>query len=269
MGTWDAFYLLSQPAPLLHYLSLSYESGPPALVFPPKFLGGNPPNLRHIKLSTSSHIPWDSGLFANLTSLDVTGAARGGPNNPNAPQPESLLSALKSMPELEFLSLHNCLPQFTSSTTAWIHVDLQNLRQLRVTGGLRDSTRFLRQLTINNSATVGFFAAFSSCVCATTTQTLRFTWRDSHRNFQVDAWGAQQGPRSIKQPNIKLTFGLPHSLCITSAPFVPYRRKQYHWLGCSALAGFCAHDPKFTLAIRASSATVHGTLRGSTPARWA
>ncbi|KAF8880863.1 hypothetical protein BD779DRAFT_1547513 [Infundibulicybe gibba] len=224
----DVFFnLFSQPVPLLDSLTFSSESWSPNSAFPPKFLGGNSPNLRYIKLSTNCCIPWGSGLFTNLVALDIARSAER-PNDPNAPPLELLLSALREMRGLETLLLRNCLPRPTPSTMAHIRVNLPNLRRLWVVGLLRSSTCFLRQLTVNSTAALllnlarpnvvkddvdEFLVVLSSSICANPTQVFHFTWRSSSHKFWVCAWSGRKGKwfRTIKNANIKISFKLPRS----------------------------------------------------------
>ncbi|KAF8880881.1 hypothetical protein BD779DRAFT_1039051 [Infundibulicybe gibba] len=105
----EFFEAFSQPVPLLQSLTISNYANS-NFAFPLKFLGGSAPNLRYMKLSTNSHIPWDSGLFAHLTTLDVSRPGKHGFGNP--PSLRMLLSALARMPGLEILILRCCLSPF-------------------------------------------------------------------------------------------------------------------------------------------------------------
>ncbi|KAF8880861.1 hypothetical protein BD779DRAFT_1038553 [Infundibulicybe gibba] len=219
----DVFFnLFSRPAPLLHFLTFSYEPVSQTFAFPSKFLSGSTPNLRYLKLTTSnSRIPWDSGLFANLVTLEVT---EGTKKPVNAPLLKLLLSALVKMPGLEVLILHNCIPKPTPSTAMYAHVNLPNLKRLWMTSRLQDSTCFLRHLTVKSSTTVlisithskilirddidEFLTVLSSRICTNTAQGLQFAWSESHRMLWIDAWTVQQGTgvRNVKNSGIKLCF---------------------------------------------------------------
>ncbi|KAF8870327.1 hypothetical protein BD779DRAFT_1681281 [Infundibulicybe gibba] len=196
-----------QRAPLLRRLEMEGSQG--RFAFPPNFLRGRAPNLRHIKLSACSGIPWHSALFTNLVSLEVDGALVE-VNTPDESSVEMLLYALARMPTLELLFLHNCFPHPTPSTKIATHVYLPNLQLFHVTGALEDCTRFLRQITVNATAVVRvdirgfdapradieeFFVVFPSHLCATfppITQALQFTQRDGDE-LEVDARTVQQG----------------------------------------------------------------------------
>ncbi|KAF8880869.1 hypothetical protein BD779DRAFT_1038881 [Infundibulicybe gibba] len=230
----------NQPAPLLQLapplLTLkNHENW--ALVFPPEFLSGSAPNLRHVKLTTERCIPWQLGLFTHLTTLDVSGSEEISGVDP--PSLGALLSALMRMPELETLILRRCVPPPIPSTTMGAHVDLSNLKRLEVEAPLTRCTCLLSQITINPSATLllnlecssvsredveEFFTVFPSHLYTTSTpvsQALRFMWRDSrHLNFKVDVWTVQQNTE-VKTPqnaSIKLVFDCKSTRPPTASP---------------------------------------------------
>ncbi|KAF8870549.1 hypothetical protein BD779DRAFT_1680983 [Infundibulicybe gibba] len=212
----DSFLeLFSKPASPVQHLQISYF-GPATFAFPAKFLGGSAPNLRHIKLTTNSHVPWTSGLFENLITLEVSGGERRGPDTPSL---EMLLSALARMPALETLILCDCFPQTPAATAAW--VDLPNLKQLRVTGPLKDATCFLGKITTNASTAVRLrlrclhvskedveqlFMIFPSQLCTTalpTVRALKFAWQACF-SFKVDVWTVQPDAKVTSSQNAKI-----------------------------------------------------------------
>ncbi|KAF8870319.1 hypothetical protein BD779DRAFT_1792120 [Infundibulicybe gibba] len=215
------FKAFSQSPPLLQHLTLSnYEYS--ANAFPPKFLGGSVPSLRHLTLSTSSYVPWDSGLFANLTTLNVSGESEESADG-NPPSLEMLLSALARMPDLETLVLSDCFYPPASSVTACPHVKLPNLGWLAVTAPLTFCTRFFRQISISARATIvlhpgcsnaskedvrEFFTVFPSHLCTASplvSRALKFTWHASE--FTIDAWTEQDMKPDVSQDaSIKLIF---------------------------------------------------------------
>ncbi|KAF8880848.1 hypothetical protein BD779DRAFT_1547472, partial [Infundibulicybe gibba] len=212
----DVFFeVFNQSVPLLQHLTIS-SFGPPTFAFPfafpLEFLSGSAPNLRHMKLSTSSHVPWDSGLFSNLVTLEIepTGKEL---NDVDPPSLDMLLSALSKMPELKTLILRHGLPPPTSATTVHAFVDLPNLKRLE-------------QITISASAVVllrigcagiskenveEFFTVFPSRLCAPSppvAQALRFVW--SYHNFciDIDTWTVQRNVafKNSQNVSIKLAF---------------------------------------------------------------
>ncbi|KAF8871581.1 hypothetical protein BD779DRAFT_457942 [Infundibulicybe gibba] len=213
--------LLGGPVPLLEYLSIVYV-GHATFAFPSEFLGGSAPSLRHIKLITHSYVPWNSGLFANLVTLNVN--AEGEPDGPLAPSIERLLSALARMPRLETLILCGCLPPPTSSTTI-THVNLPNLDFLWTKGPLRNTTCLFRHFTTNASATMHvhiprfrvskedvdeFLAIFPSRLCAAPSpaaQALKFDWQGPF-GFGADVWTTQQPVEVMTDGNAKITLTL-------------------------------------------------------------
>ncbi|KAF8871609.1 hypothetical protein BD779DRAFT_1575952 [Infundibulicybe gibba] len=197
----------TQPAPLLQHLKMAGLQPGGLFAFPPDFLRGRTPNLRHVQLNTCSHIPWHSALFTDLIYLEVCGWI--GLGAPDESSVEMLLGALARMPTLEVLFLSSCFSRTMPSTRVVTHVHLPNLRMFRITGTLDDCACFLGQITVNPTAAVrvnirslsiskvdvgGFFAVFSSHLCTTSplvVQALQFTWQDD-RELVVDAWTAQQ-----------------------------------------------------------------------------
>ncbi|KAF8880884.1 hypothetical protein BD779DRAFT_1039086 [Infundibulicybe gibba] len=222
-GHRDFFESFNQPVPLLQHLAISnYEDS--VFAFPPEFLGGSAPNLRHMKVTTSAYIPWDSGLLAHLISLDVTGSEEPGDVIP--PPLEMLLSALAGMPELETLILRHCFHRRSpSETAAHTHVYLSNLKRMEVSAPLTRCTRFLRQITVNVGTIVlldlgcssisqedveEFFTVFPSHLYMTLTpvaQALKFTWR-AYCDFKIDVWTVQQDTKVKNSQNtsIRLNF---------------------------------------------------------------
>ncbi|KAF8880880.1 hypothetical protein BD779DRAFT_1788433 [Infundibulicybe gibba] len=209
-GARGLFKAFSQPAPLLQRLTLSSYAYS-VFAFPPEFLGGSAPNLRHMKLTTTnSYIPWDSTLFAHLVTLDVSGS-----NGRDTPSFGVLLSALARMRELEILILCDCLPPPAPQVIGWRCWPFGALHY------------FLRQITINASATMHldvkcsepsaskedveeFFAVFPSHLHTTPTpsaQALKFTWDDPY-DFEVDIWTIQQKTefKTFQNASIKLNF---------------------------------------------------------------
>ncbi|KAF8880849.1 hypothetical protein BD779DRAFT_1675702 [Infundibulicybe gibba] len=221
-GYWAFFEAFSQPVPLLEHLTVSSYART-VFAFPPEFLGGSAPSLRHMKLSTNSYIRWDSGLFAHLVTLEVSGSENFGGVTP--PSFGMLLSALVRMPDLETLILRHCFSP-TLSATVGAHVDLSNLKRLEVATSLTCCTCLLRQITINAGAIVlldlehcssaskddfdKFFAVFPSHLYTTSTpvaQALKFTWRDSY-DLNIDMWTVQQNTefKTSQNASIKLVF---------------------------------------------------------------
>ncbi|KAF8880878.1 hypothetical protein BD779DRAFT_1038982 [Infundibulicybe gibba] len=152
-GAHSFFEVFSQSIPLLQRLTIS-DRGYSTFAFPPEFLGGSAPNLRHMKLTVSSYIPWDSGLFSILTTLEVHGRSGKEPNDAGPPSLDLLLSALARMPELEIVILHHCFPPPMLTTTLHTDVNLPNLKRLEVVAPLTRCTDFLRQMSINANAIV-------------------------------------------------------------------------------------------------------------------
>ncbi|KAF8880873.1 hypothetical protein BD779DRAFT_1038928 [Infundibulicybe gibba] len=203
-------------------MSDTFNYGYSILAFPPEFLGGSAPNLRHMKLSTRCCIPWDSGLFAHLATLDVSGSENLGRDSPSL---SMLLCALARMPELETLILNRCLPPPALSKTVGARVNISKLKRLEVVSALAHCTYFLRQITINASATVllnikytnvsmedveDFFTVFPSHLYTTSTpvaQALKFTWDDPD-DFEIDVWTVQQNTEfeNLDNASIKLVF---------------------------------------------------------------
>ncbi|KAF8877026.1 hypothetical protein BD779DRAFT_1558820 [Infundibulicybe gibba] len=210
------FKIFSQPAPMLQDLTVSVQ-GNSGFTFPREFLGGLTPNLRHLKLSTFFHVPWDSAFFANLTTLDVCG-----PNNLSSL--EMLLAALARMPGLELLALSHCIPSPAHPAMGCAHVNLLNLQRLRLRNNLKQCTNFLGRITISTSATLQVtfdcyemmeeslyyrsLEAFRSHFWTTPipTGTLNFTWEN--HNFRIDAWLDHQGSEVLdsKNANIEISF---------------------------------------------------------------
>ncbi|KAF8880876.1 hypothetical protein BD779DRAFT_1038952 [Infundibulicybe gibba] len=225
-GDNTVFEVLSKPIPPLQHLTI-LNHGSAMFAFPPEFLSGSAPNLRYMKIITDGYIPWDSGLFAHLTSLNATTARVRADGDGNQPSLGILLSALARMPELETLILNRCLPPLTSSTTVNARVNLPKLKRLKVVAPLTCCTCFLRQITINHSATVHLtircskpsvsredveelFAVFPSHLYTTSTpiaQALKFFWDDPHY-FEVDIWTVQQNTElgTFQNASIKLIF---------------------------------------------------------------
>ncbi|KAF8870625.1 hypothetical protein BD779DRAFT_520772 [Infundibulicybe gibba] len=148
--------IFSQPILALRHLTFTSYHNHSLYAFPHDFLGGWAPNLRHIKLETeSAHVPWNSGLFTNLTTLEVYGAwydecsvvPRGFSSF------RMLLDALVKMPGLEHLVLRHCIPP-AYTMTEYIDVDLPNLERLELAGPLNSCANLLTQITINASATL-------------------------------------------------------------------------------------------------------------------
>ncbi|KAF8871582.1 hypothetical protein BD779DRAFT_1478115 [Infundibulicybe gibba] len=194
----------SGPVPLLENLDIVYL-GDATFVFLSDFLGGSAPNLRHIMLTiTDSYVPWTSGLFAHLVTLNIDRDADGKPDGPEAPSLGVLLSALTRMPGLEILILSGCLPSPTSSAIT-AHVDLPKLDYLRTSGLLGNTTYLFRHITINASAAMNvritclrvskedvkeFFAIFPSRLCTSPSlvaQALKFDWQGPF-SFRAEAW---------------------------------------------------------------------------------
>ncbi|KAF8880853.1 hypothetical protein BD779DRAFT_1038462 [Infundibulicybe gibba] len=216
------FEVFSQPVPLLQHLTI-LSFGYSSFAFPPEFLGGSAPNLRHMKLNTRRRIPWDSGLFAHLVTLDVSGSENFGDATPLPLG--TLLSALARMPELEILILHRCFPPPAPPATADARVDLPHLKRLDVLAPLVHCTCFIRWITIDASATVllnikcssvsredveEFFMVFPSHLYTTSTsvaQALKFVWRDPY-NFKIDVWTGQQNTEfeDFQNANVNLVF---------------------------------------------------------------
>jgi hypothetical protein len=97
------YALLDQPVPALEEFELTLTTqNPPAQLFK-----GHAPRLRHVSLSSRTTIPWTSPLFSNLVSFSTA-------NEPlRAPRTlDDILDGLQSMPRLELLALHGCLPDF-------------------------------------------------------------------------------------------------------------------------------------------------------------
>ncbi|KAF8880859.1 hypothetical protein BD779DRAFT_1038525 [Infundibulicybe gibba] len=223
LDSHDLFSLFSQPTPLLQHLTMSYF-GPSNFAFPLNFLSGSAPNLHHIKLSVKSCVPWASGLFANLVTLEVSGDIEGAPNGPDAPSLEMLRSALARMPELETLVLRRCFP-LASTAKKFVSTSLPKLRRLEVAGHLWDCVSFLRQITTNASTVVlldlkcsdiseqnikELFIVFQSNLFVTPklapiAQVLKFAWRDS-TDFKIDMWSVNQDGEVKDSRNPSTTF---------------------------------------------------------------
>ncbi|KAF8881987.1 hypothetical protein BD779DRAFT_1754511 [Infundibulicybe gibba] len=201
--------LFSGSVPLLEHLEITYL-GHATFVFPFEFLSGSAPNLRHIGISTLSYIPWTSGLFANLVTLQVCGNMEREPDGPEASSLEMLLSALAKMPGLETLLLRYCFsPPKPSATIPRVH--LPNLKVLRTSENFRNSICFFKQVTFNPSAVMDvlimcdhaskhdadeFFAILPSHPCQTSsliTQELKFDWLCFQSNVDIptDEWDAE------------------------------------------------------------------------------
>ncbi|KAF8880886.1 hypothetical protein BD779DRAFT_1675733 [Infundibulicybe gibba] len=204
----DFFEAFSQPAPALQHLTILNYGYSIQFAFPLNFLGGTAPNLRYMKVTTSAYVPWESGLFAHLVSLDVTGSGRDGDGN--QPSLEMLLSALARMPGVETLILRRCFHRPTSPTVVYTHVDLPNLKWFEVAAPLTRCTCFLRHITINSDAIVRldlkcsivskedieeFLKVFPSHPYTTppTAQALKFMWGHYRpRDFKINMWTVQQ-----------------------------------------------------------------------------
>ncbi|KAF8871573.1 hypothetical protein BD779DRAFT_1717720 [Infundibulicybe gibba] len=153
--TESLFKMLSKSAPTLEYLTLAveYYSGRACVnpAFPREFLSGCTPNLRHLKVSASNPIQWDSGIFTNLTTLSVT---RGRGCKPGLSSFEMLITALTRMPGLELLTLCQCIPHPAHPTARCDHANLPNLKRLELTEPLNHCTDLLRQIAVSASTTL-------------------------------------------------------------------------------------------------------------------
>ncbi|KAF8870714.1 hypothetical protein BD779DRAFT_1680866 [Infundibulicybe gibba] len=208
------FKMFSRSAPLLWHMKI-LNLGHQTFAFPDNFLGGNAPKLRHLSLSTGSRIPWDSGLFTNLVTLEVNTFGERG----SGLSLEKLLSALARMLGLEILTLRRCLPPPPPSTVAPSRVNLLNLGRLELVGPLNHCTSFLNRIVVNSGTAVlldlecsgtpkedidAFFAVFPSQLCTISppiAQTLEFTLQNTS-HFKVDAWEVT----NIRDVNITLVF---------------------------------------------------------------
>ncbi|KAF8873402.1 hypothetical protein BD779DRAFT_1679244 [Infundibulicybe gibba] len=205
---FQPFKKVNQQAPLLQRLEIKSFHRGEGFTFPPDFLRGRAPNLRHVQIKAYSYIPWHATLFANLVSLEVDTAVE--TDGPDESSVETLLSALARMSTLEVLSLHNCFPYPTPSTMVVTRAHLPNLKLFRITGTLGDCTRFLRQITTNATAVIRvdirdsdvsqadveeFFTVFPSQLCTAfppITQALQLTWQGGGE-LGVDARTIQPG----------------------------------------------------------------------------
>ncbi|KAK7058591.1 hypothetical protein VNI00_002227 [Paramarasmius palmivorus] len=124
---------LTQPAPRLRVLSLdaTYEE---MLTLPAQFLARDTPSLDEVSLN-HCHIPWDSPLLGNLTSLDLFG------NGQVYPSGQQFLDALRRMPLLETLKLYHVGPHTIEGTDV---VPLPRLRCLRL---VADGPSFITMFT--------------------------------------------------------------------------------------------------------------------------
>ncbi|KAF8871572.1 hypothetical protein BD779DRAFT_457556 [Infundibulicybe gibba] len=205
-NTKSLFKIFSKSTPMLEHLTLASDYYAERAVvipaFPQEFLGGCAPNLRHVKLSTSAHTPWDSGLFTNLTTLEVSGG-RG--YDASLSSLEMLLVALTRMPGLEILILRESIPPCAGPTTRRIHANLPSLERMELRDSLDSCTNLLRQVIINTSTTLllnlsynitreevdGFGEVFPPCPWATSTPAKALEWKT--RDFKIGAWSAQRG----------------------------------------------------------------------------
>ncbi|KAF5357693.1 hypothetical protein D9758_007485 [Tetrapyrgos nigripes] len=121
---------MRQAAPLLRSLSLStsisaWTRGPVTL--PLEFVDGDAPRLKHLELR-NFHLPWDSALLKNLTSLKIFHTSTG-----SAPSLQQLTDVLARMPGLEILELKDVLP-ICKSTTPVDTVPLPHLHRIKLDG---------------------------------------------------------------------------------------------------------------------------------------
>ncbi|KAI0264860.1 hypothetical protein BC834DRAFT_970432 [Gloeopeniophorella convolvens] len=126
---------LTTPARALETLVISlniYEPDPFhcfPLVLPTHFLAGRTPRLRNLVLDRA-HVPWDSPLLCNLTSLtlryhkylrteDAATLDEGWGMHPNdfIPSCDQFLDVLRACPSLRELSLRWCLPSLPTDYT--------------------------------------------------------------------------------------------------------------------------------------------------------
>ncbi|KAF8880871.1 hypothetical protein BD779DRAFT_1473672 [Infundibulicybe gibba] len=142
-----------------------------------------------------SYIPWDSGLFSNLVTLEVDGF-RVESTDADSPSLDMLLSALTRMPGLELIILQYCLPPPTPVRTTHAYVDLPNLKRLEADYYQRQRNRGsgFQGSNISKADVEEFFTIFPSCLHTALTpiaQALKFTW-GRYCGFVVEIWTTQQ-----------------------------------------------------------------------------
>ncbi|KAF5357691.1 hypothetical protein D9758_007487 [Tetrapyrgos nigripes] len=146
-----------QAAPLLHTLQLSaketgdwFAESECIVVLPLDFLGGHTPSLRHVDLQ-DFHIPWDSSVFRNLTSLKIIHKS-----TDHAPSLQQLTEILSRMPaSLETLELERVLSLANSTTTIKV-VQLPRLRSIRLDGDVVSCANLLERISFPSTTTMEF-----------------------------------------------------------------------------------------------------------------
>ncbi|KAF8877027.1 hypothetical protein BD779DRAFT_1804100 [Infundibulicybe gibba] len=237
------FEMFGQSAPMLQHLTIFSRYTSQKFAFPPEFLGGYAPNLRHIKLTIDSHVPWDSPFFENLTTLEIEGR---GCDDPCLSSLEMLLDALTRMPGLELLTLRKAIPYLAHSMMRCNPIDLPNLKQLELNDYLRLCTNILGQITMSPSATLlltlecynimqwddGFLEVFRSHPWTTPTPTgaLNFTWKG--HDFRINAWPVRQSSGVVDSGNANINISLwcvrdePWPLGVAQACFTAFASSQ-------------------------------------------
>lgn len=102
---------LISPAPVLEYLSLSFEVYIVSSPFPTALFDGTMPRLSHLKLR-GCDISWESPLLKRLTYLDIRS-----PSYDARPGLATWLDSLEAMPQLETLIVHSASPVAPSNAS--------------------------------------------------------------------------------------------------------------------------------------------------------
>ncbi|KAK7051255.1 hypothetical protein VNI00_004755 [Paramarasmius palmivorus] len=159
-----AIAILTQPAPELRKLhfaspSLPTEDGTSGIIFLPRaFLANHAPRLTHLEFD-NCHIPWDSTLFWNISSLTCLAIRLGGEALYIRPTHRELLDILTKMPCLTKLELEGAaVPSRQSEQPhAMIPVNIPNLRVLCFGGStIPDCLALLERTAVPDTAIVEF-----------------------------------------------------------------------------------------------------------------
>ncbi|KAK7049339.1 hypothetical protein VNI00_005940 [Paramarasmius palmivorus] len=117
---------LTQPMPLLQYLSICPSDDEANLELPAHILAGGSPLLEKLELHQSK-IPWKSSIFAKLTTLDLGGHRLPASDLPNGSE---FLQTLGGAPLLEHLSLTDVFPLSIATDVKPAVIALPHLQEL-------------------------------------------------------------------------------------------------------------------------------------------
>lgn len=155
---------LRLPAPFLDTLAVSASSDyssaySPTSHFnlPSPIFDGKTPRLRHLQLRRCAGLDWSSSLLTGLSSLDLTDVPPG--NRPTMPD---LLAMLQRMPDLDRLTLKDCIPISSVHPRDCSLVNLQRLSQISLDGAASAVSFLFQQLTFPSAAKIRISGAISS-----------------------------------------------------------------------------------------------------------